>query len=170
MNAKATVLSLVLLSGTWVAAQSAGSGSAGSAGGHAGTAGQSATPGQSNSPGATNPNSGSATPTPGTAAPTPGTAAPRPGTATPNSGTASPTTTPLRRNHRITPHGLAPLRQTREIREMQPHRQIRRLRMRSHQTAARITARPLLRTRRRGRSSFLAQKTPCRGRTSGLLL
>jgi hypothetical protein len=83
-----TVLCLVLLSATWIVAQSTGSGNAGSGAGHAGTAGQSTTPGQTTSPGNTSPAPGSAAPTPGTAAPTPGTAAPTPGTASPNPGTA----------------------------------------------------------------------------------
>jgi hypothetical protein len=50
MNTKATVLCLVLLSATWIVAQSTGSGNAGSGAGHAGTAGQSTTPGQTTSP------------------------------------------------------------------------------------------------------------------------
>src|ERR1700720_2149350 len=83
-----TVLCLVLLSATWIVAQSTGSGNAGSGAGHAGTAGQSTTPGQTTSPGHTNPASGTAAPTPGTVAPTPDTAAPTPGTASPNPGTA----------------------------------------------------------------------------------
>jgi hypothetical protein len=103
MNTKSTVLCLVLLSATWIVAQSTGSGKAG----RAGTAGQSTTPGQTTSPGNTNPPSGTAAPTPGTASPNPGTApntngstrqspngTPAPGTTSPGSETAGATTPP----------------------------------------------------------------------------
>ena len=59
-----TVLCLVLLSATWIVAQSTDSGNAGWGPGHAGTAGQSTTPGQTTSPGNTNPPSGTTAPTP----------------------------------------------------------------------------------------------------------
>jgi hypothetical protein len=141
MNTKATVLCLVLLSATWIVAQSTGSGNAGSGAGHAGTAGQSTTPGQTTSPGNPNPASGTAAPTPGTAAPTPGTAAPTPGTASPNPG-AAPKPTALHGNRRTARRRQAQPHRGRKLLGLPPRHQSNRCPTTSHQTMARMGARP----------------------------
>jgi hypothetical protein len=111
MNTKTTVLCLVLLSATWIVAQSTGSGSAGSGVGHPGTAGQSTTPGQTTSPGNTNP--------------APGSAAPR------LPATLRPHLAPQRRRLELpvptlepipTPTGLRSNRRTARRRQARPHR------------------------------------------------